>query len=178
MERVFTGKNKDMTIEELYKHNCETPSDINEHLPVLKEYYDKCDSVCEIGVRASISLSAALASNAKRVLAIDIMNVEVPECDKLTFICASSLEIEIESADFLFIDSLHTYDQLKAELNLHAKNVRKWMGFHDTTMFGLNGEDGGKGLNEAIAEFIKESGEWQYLRVLQNNNGLTILNRI
>jgi len=133
-----------MNIQELYEYNCITPSDINEHLPVLKEYYDKCEHVTEIGVRGAISLSAALASNAKKIVAIDIMNVAVPESDKLTFICASSLEIEIESTDALMIDSYHTYSQLKAELNMHSKNVRKWILMHDLQIFGLNGKDGGR----------------------------------
>ncbi len=175
---VFTGKNRDMNIEEIYKYNCETPSDISEHLPVLKEYYDQCEHVTEIGVRGGISLSAALVSNAKKVVAYDISPVSVPESDKLTFICASSLEVEIEPTDFLFIDSKHTYSQLKQELNLHAKNVRKWIGMHDTNFWGTNGENGERGLNFAINEFLTDNMSWEVELVLQNNNGLTVLKRI
>jgi uncharacterized UPF0146 family protein len=168
-----------MTIlEKQYQINCETPSDINEHLPVLKSYYDKCDSICEIGVRGAISLSAALASSASRVIAIDIMNVAVPECDKLKFICGSSLDISFGSVDALMIDSLHTYPQLKKELELHAHNVRKYILMHDTGFWGENGENGEKGLNFAIREFLATNNEWDYELVLENNNGLTILKRV
>lgn len=166
-----------MNLEELYKKNCETPSDINQHLPTLKRYYDQCDSITEIGVRGCISLSAALASKASKVTAIDIANVAVPECDKLTFICASSLDIEIEKTDFLFIDSYHTYDQLKAELNLHAKNANKWVGFHDTYYWGVNGENGTQGLMFAINEFLEENKEWSVCYSTEINNGLTIIER-
>ncbi len=164
-------------IENQYQVNANTTSDINYHLPKLREYADKCDHVTEIGVRGCVSLFAFLASNAKKVVAIDILNVATPDVEKLQFICESSLDIEIENTDFLFIDSLHTYDQLKQELNLHAKNVNKYIGFHDTTMFGLNGEDGGKGLVQAITEFRFENPEWQFEYSTILNNGLTILKR-
>lgn len=113
-----------MTIEELYNKNCITPSDINEHLPKLKEYYDKCDHVTEMGVRGCVSLSAALHSKAKKVVAIDILQVWVPESDKLQFIHGSTLEVAIEPTDFLFIDTYHTYSQLAQELELHHNNVK------------------------------------------------------
>jgi len=166
-----------MTIEELYQKNCSTPSDINQHLPTLRSYADTCESVTEIGVRGCVSLSAFLASTAKKVVAIDILNVAVPECEKLQFICASSLAIEIEPTDMLFIDSYHVYEQLKAELNLHGNKAKKYIGFHDTEMFGLNGEDGGKGLNQAIEEFMSENPSWVFEFVSEKNNGLTILER-
>lgn len=166
-----------MTIEQLYKQNCETPSDINEHLPKLKEYADKCEHVTEIGVRGCVSLSAFLASNAKKVVAIDIMNVAVPQSEKLEFINKSSLDFETEETDFLFIDSLHTYAQLKQELYIHGKHAKKYIGFHDTVMFGLNGEDGGAGLNQAITEYIREFPEWELEYFAPNNNGLSILKR-
>jgi hypothetical protein len=166
-----------MTIEELYNKNCETVSDINEHVPVLKSYYDKCEHVTEFGVRGAVSLSAALYSNAKKVVAYDIYPVAVPESDKLTFICKSSLEIEIEPTDFLFIDSLHTYDQLFSELTIHANNVNKWIGMHDTVSFGQNGEDGQKGLAFAIQDFLASNNQWEIDIAKENNNGLTILKR-
>jgi len=166
------------TIEEQYQEFCNTPSDINEHLPTLRKYYDECAHVTEIGVRGCVSLHAALASKAKKVVAIDILNVAVPICDKLDFICANDLEIEIEPTDFLFIDSLHTYKQLKAELNLHSKNVRKYIGGHDTFMFGASSEDGTTpGLLQAIAEFLSENKDWAICYSTNNNNGLTILSK-
>jgi hypothetical protein len=38
-----------------YSQLCNTPSDINEHLPCLKEYASKCESVFETGVRGCVS---------------------------------------------------------------------------------------------------------------------------
>jgi hypothetical protein len=166
-----------MNITTLYEQHCAIPSDINEHLPTLKSYYDKCYTVTEFGVRGGVSLTAALASNAQKVFAYDINPVTVPKSDKLIFTCASSLVVDIEPTDFLFIDSLHTYDQLFQELCMHSNNVNKWIGMHDTIMFGEIGEDQNKGLNYAIQDFLTTHTEWSVELIKTNNNGLTILKK-
>ena len=134
MERLSQKKYL-YNMEEKYKELCNTPSDINQHLPKLREYADQCEHITEMGVRGCVSLYAFLVSKAKKVIAIDILDVWTPEVDKLTFICANDLEIEIEQTDFLFIDTYHNYDQLKAELKLHGNKAKKYLGFHDTTSF-------------------------------------------
>lgn len=164
-------------IEIAYNKAAATPSDINQHLPKLKEYADKCDHVTEMGVRGVVSTWAFLNSNAKKVIAIDIFDVWTPEVKKLKFICGDTTKIEIEQTDFLFIDTLHTYLQLKTELELHAKNVRKYIGFHDTQIFGNNGEDGKEGLMKAINEFLVRNIEWEMDYTTNINNGLTIIKR-
>ena len=171
-----------MTNQEIQSHYlelCITPSDINEHLPKLREYSDKCGHITEIGVRSAVSLYAFLSSNASKVIAYDIVEAyRPPEVDKLTFICADVLSIDIEKTDFLFIDTLHTYNQLTLELRRHAKNVKKYIGFHDTFMFGKNGEDGSSpGLLNAINEFLALNPEWQREYHSDKNNGLTIIKR-
>lgn len=157
---------------------CATPSDIHEHLPVLKEYADQCESVTEFGTRGCVSLYAFLASNAKTVVAYDILNVAVPACPKLQFINADVLTVEIEPTDLLFVDSKHTGPHVREELRLHAGKVRKFLILHDTQFFGATGEDGGEGLLQPIAEFLTAHPEWEMELQLTNNNGLTILKRV
>lgn len=164
-------------IEAKYQEFCNTPSDINEHLPTLRSYYDKCDHVTELGVRGCVSLFAALASNAKKVVAVDIFNVWTPEVEKLTFICADDLTIEIEETDFLFIDTRHCYEQLIQELKLHSKKVRKFIGFHDVFIFGEHGDDGGKGLMPAINEFLDDNKNFDIAYYTVVNNGLMIIEK-
>lgn len=170
-----------MTKEEIelkYQEFKNTPSDINEHLETLRGYADHCESVTEFGVRGCVSLFAFLASNAKRVVAVDILNVWVPDVPKLTFINADDLTIEIEETDFLFIDSYHTGSHLKKELDLHAGKVNKYIGFHDTGFFGITGEDGQPGLMVTINEFLSNHPEWRIIYSTDKNNGLTIMQRI
>lgn len=166
-----------MTIEEKYKELCRTPSDINEHLPTLREYADKCEHVTEFGVRGCISLHAFLASNAKQVTAYDIANVAVPDCDKLTFINADVLSVEIDPTDLLFVDTKHTASQLRDELALHSEKVQKYLIFHDTAIYGAFGEDGGPGLDAAILKFLTDAPWWRECYRSEANNGLTILER-
>ena len=80
--------------------------------------------------------------------------------------------------DFLFIDTLHDYDQLKEELRIHSSAARKYIGLHDTETFAENGETRGKeGIWRAVEEFVSQ-GEWKIKERFRNNNGLTILSRI
>lgn len=164
-------------IELRYQELCNTPSDINEHLPKLREYAEKCNHITELGVRGCVSLFAFLASNASKVVAVDILNVAVPDIEKLEFICADDLKIEIEETDFLFIDTLHNRDHCIKELYKHSDKVKKYIGFHDTEIFGIHGDDGGKGLNYAIDEFMADGTFIEVYRT-KRNNGLTIIERV
>jgi hypothetical protein len=166
-------------IEKRYTELCYTESDINEHLPILREYADKCESVTEFGVRGCVSTFAFLASNAKKVTSYDILNVEVPEYDKFKFICANDLEIEIEPTDMLFVDTIHSYTQFKQELELHASKVSKFIAAHDTKIFGRDSDDGSKlGLLDALDEFLAENDNFIICYQTDINNGLTIIERI
>ncbi len=165
-------------IEDRYQELCITESDINQHLPTLRMYADQCEAITEMGVRGCVSLFAFLSSNAKKVTAIDILNVWVPDVEKLTFICADDLQIEIEPTDLLFIDTAHNYKQLSQELALHAWKVNKFIAFHDTEIFGIHGDDGEKGLFYAIDEFLNLNRDWVSDFHTPINNGLTILKKI
>ena len=48
------------SLETKYVNLCNTHSDINEHLPTLKEYAQECNSVFETGVREVVSSYALL----------------------------------------------------------------------------------------------------------------------
>lgn len=165
-------------VQQKFEELCNTPSDINQHLPILKEYADRCETVVEFGVRGCVSTYAFLASTAKKVTSYDILDVAVPTVDKFTFICADDLEVVIEQTDMLFIDTRHCYEQLIQELNLHAGAVNKYIGLHDTFVFGVHGDDGGKGLLPAVYEFLEANKEWKQCYHTDNNNGLTILERL
>lgn len=189
------GKNKENIMNKIlenYNRHCSMQSDIHEHLPTLKEYTEKCESVTEMGVRGIVFTWAFLAGNPKKMTSYDIAPPanwgskieDVYDAVKETsidfqFILADVLKIEIEPVDLLFIDTWHVYDQLTQELKLHNKNVKKYIIFHDTTSFEFSGETPGYGgLWRAIVEFLEEHAEWELHKRYTNNNGLTILKRI
>lgn len=191
-----------MNIENIYLNLCNTPSDINEHLPTLRNYASRCEHITEMGVRGVVSTFAFAASKPKTIKAIDLFHPSVWNSSQnleliknfcknnfinFEFITGNTLEIEIEETDFLFIDTLHTYPQLKKELELHGNKAKKYIGFHDTTLYEYNDEHNSytdvfvsgpkKGLWPAIEEFIQENPHWKLEERRTNNNGLTILRR-
>lgn len=177
------------TLEEIYAEKCTQPdSNINEHLPVLRQYAEKCDHVTEMGVEYGRSMFAFMMAKPKRLVSIDRIPVEKYGIDRkdlkklaldngivFDFVEADTIEVDIEPTDLLFIDTTHTYGQLKKELERHAEKVKNYIILHDTVTYGITGEDGGDGLIKAIDEFLVENKQWKIKKQYENNNGLTIL---
>src|SRR3990167_9651099 len=117
------------TLLEKYEELCNQPSDINEHLPVLRDYASRCNHITEMGVRGVVSTYAFLMGLPEKLIGYDIgeYKEQVAECkaiaeaEKLNwnFIIADVLQVGIEATDFLFIDTFHTATQLQKELKLH-----------------------------------------------------------
>jgi len=163
-------------IQEKYQQLCETPSDINEHLPTLKKYASLCDTIVEMGVRDTVSTYGLLAGHPLWMGSVDIISpieflkeIAKQEGIDWDFIKASSLDIKFRRTDLLFIDTIHTYEQLSQELKLHAPRVTKYIIIHDTVV---------PEMKQAIDEFLTENNDWKVKEVFENNNGLTILQRI
>jgi cephalosporin hydroxylase len=87
-------------------------------------------------------------------------------------------KVEIAPTELLFVDSLHIYEQVQKELELHADKASKYLVFHDTTAYADRGEFGGRGIWPAIQEFMDTHPEWELLERRTNNNGLTTLKRV
>jgi hypothetical protein len=111
---------------------------------------------------------------------------------------AGSLDCPLEQTDLLFIDTWHVYGQLKRELERWNTYVGKYIIMHDTTVDEWAGEtirlkwnpkeqsqqsgipihEITKGLWPAIREFLASHPEWILRERYDNNNGLTILERV
>ena len=187
-------------VETLHK----SPSDINEHFPAILKYGSECNHITEMGVRGICSTWGWLACLPKEGLYTydlhdpstwggDLQSVKDTAAFyniKFEFTEANVLNIDIEPTDLLFLDTWHVYDQLKAELDRHHKQVKKYICFHDTTSFAHHGVattshhefhgelTPGKGLWDAVTEFLDEhSDEWELVERFTNNNGFTIIKR-
>ena len=186
-------------LQVLYDSCVGHPSDINEHLPLLREYAAKCEHVTEMGMRgARGSTVAFLAAQPREFISWDLNPAAIVSQAVLDLLplagrtqfqprVGDSLKVEIEETDLLFIDTLHTATQLRDELLRHGMNnsrvskVRKYLIFHDTVTFGTKGEDGTEpGLRSAIRWFQKEQAFplWKLVVDAQNNNGLVVLRHI
>lgn len=158
--------------ESLYKNACRMNSDIHEHLPLLRTLASRCEHVTEFGTRwGNGSTIAFLAAQPKTFVAWDLSPALVvsKQIESLVRVAGSTrfqprtgntLEFVTEPTDLLFIDTLHTGKQLLSELERHCNPqdprgspVRKYIVLHDTSTFGVTGEDGGVGLRTAINQF-------------------------
>ena len=179
-----------MNLQQKYEELCGVPSDIFKHLPTLKKYSEESTTIVELGVRYGDSTIALLAGNPGKMTSYDIAElfdwkkwkeIAKEEGTDFNFIKADVLDIDIESCDLLFIDTLHNYDQLKKELLHHGNKAQKYIIFHDTTSFEWYGEsyDGTSkiGIWPAIEEFLQGNPHWKIKERFTNNNGLTVLAR-
>lgn len=179
----------------------EEGSDISEHVPTLLKYGHECDHITEMGVRWIRSTWVFLGSAPKKLISYDIQDPSTWNSNiqdvydtaehynlDFTFIKANVLEVEIEETDLLFLDTWHSYKQLKAELALHASKVKKYIIFHDTTKFadvdensyevwGNEWKGEGIGIWKAIEEFLESNLEWEIIERFTNCQGLTVIGK-
>lgn len=142
-------------IEEKYNSLCNSPSDINEHLPILYKYAKECETIIECGVRGCVSswaLVFGLLNNNKENKEI-LLNDKV-ECDinellnetnnlpiKIKYEWKNDLELDLNNNyDMVFIDTWHIYGHLKRELSKFNHITNKYIILHDTTIDEVDGE--------------------------------------
>tara|TARA_R110000868_G_scaffold5867_5_gene34228 strand:- start:6047 stop:6655 length:609 start_codon:yes stop_codon:yes gene_type:complete len=151
------------SVEQTYHALSLTPSDINEHLPILKRYAEECDHITEMGVRWVVSTFAFAVAKPNTFVSIDIidprsdfenwnsfwqsgqkLNDIIQYCAEnnvnYSFVLGDTTKITINETDLLFIDTLHEYEQIKKELHLHGNKSRKYIIFHDTECFKFRNE--------------------------------------
>ncbi len=189
----LTQRQAAILLSERYVLAKNTPSDINEHIDKLKEYADQCQIIYELGVRAVCStygLIQSLIENPggdRRLVSVDIAKYphvdEVVEIAKTAGILFSFIEADVRTlqlppCDMCFIDTWHTEEQIEAELKIYPAITRKFLAFHDTTTFAVNGEDCRPGIWEPIMRFLNSHPEWVICYKSDQNNGLTVLKRV
>jgi hypothetical protein len=187
-------------ILEKYNQHKNTHSDINQHLETLYNLGKECSHITEMGVRWVSSTWPLVYSNPKKIISYDIVtNPNIIEVINLcneysidySFQEKDVLQLEIELTELLFIDTLHTYNQLIKELEIHSNKVSKYIVLHDTEFFGRvdevvyehasnfvkNNPITKQGLMTAVEDFLStELGQsWELFKIYKNNNGLTIL---
>ena len=166
----------------MFEKLCKSSSDINEHLPTLRDLATDCKHVTEMGVRYIVSTWAFIEGNPKTLVSIDIKHPsyyggDISEVERVctekgidfTFIESDSRKVKLNKTDLLFIDTDHTYELLKEELSLHGGNVKKYIVLHDT----VSCKDE---IMPAIEEFLAK-GVWKVYKHYENNNGLMVLSK-
>ena len=195
----------------LYNRSRSESSPIYQHVSRLKELAKECQSVVEIGLYDMTSSWGILRglseshSPSPSYLGIDIRIPEEQRIEKAVQICESlgiqfkfvndnDLDIEIEPADMIFIDSLHTYCHLTYELEKFSPMAKKYIAMHDTSEpWGIDDDHdyrgdyseyppeidrSKRGLWPAVTDFLAKHPEWSLLERRLNCHGFTVLKRV
>lgn len=155
-------------IDRVYNILCDTPSDINEHLPTLYKYATECGSILELGVRGCISswalLNGLLKNNKhdKHLFLNDLTECNIAGLINATkngqvevnYQWVNDLDLDIHrNFDLTFIDTWHVYGQLKRELAKFSKITNKYIILHDTTVDEIYGETIRIGWNATVQSY-------------------------
>ena len=187
VEEEVVNSDTDMGILSTLYQEASVREDIAHHLNALFVYASSVRTITELGTGSGAATAAFAFGRPDRLLTVDIAESTLarPVCDKIKaaginieYVIVSSLDINLEPVDFLFIDTWHTHDQLAAELERHHDKAQKFLGFHDMNTFGHIGEDGGLGMVHALGDFLREHPEWIINEHSPFCNGLTILRRV
>lgn len=192
-------------IDEKYHYLRSVSSDINEFFPTIVKYTRECDSVLELGVRWVTGTWAFLYGLReenkdyhlpKMYVGIDIDPLEMWDNTALDLLkkgakqrninfqfiqsndLLPSLVNSLPNFDLTFIDTVHSYEQVKDELNLYHSKTNKYIMLHDTTSFRYGGwEKDIIGIWPAITEFVYSHPEWEIWETKPEWPGLTILKK-
>ena len=192
-------------IDEKYHYLRSVTSDINEFFPTIVKYTRECDSVLELGVRWVTGTWAFLYGLReenkdyhipKTYIGIDIDPIEKWDKEALNLLQKGSKERNINFSfiqsddldpylihslpnfDLTFIDTAHSYDQVKNELDAYHSKTNKYIILHDTVSFRYGGWEGDTiGIWPAVTEFVYSHPEWEIWETLPNWPGMTVLKR-
>lgn len=149
-------------------------SDIQAHLPFLRDLAAKSKVVVELGIRtgnSTAALHAGVLDSGGHLWSVDNnpLYCNWPPHPQHTVICSDSLTAPLpEEIDLLFIDTLHTYGHTKAELALYGPRA-KIICLHDTELERPSPpepvpDDPPFPVRCAIEEYVASSGRRWYNR--------------
>ncbi len=160
--------------------------DIDNFMPYLEEVASKAHTILEIGVGKGTGSTLAFMRGLIRGISSEPLFISVDHQDYMQFkptvswwhlvigdsrstFTADAVEhILTDRPDIIFIDTDHTPEQIKMELEVWrplAKLTTVWL-FHDTYMMGKYNP-----MTDAIKEFAAKNG-WQYEDVFTEAHGL------
>lgn len=166
-------------------------SDIDGHIDTLARLAGRCNHVTEFGVRSGNSTFALIAGKPKTLVSYDVN--PCPRIEELkraareagvdfTFKLENTLTADIANTDMLFIDTVHTAEQVYAELTRHAAKVSMYLVFHDTETcaerdIGAPGQP--LGLAWGIGRYMWEQRQsWVEVEHYTHSHGLAVYKHV
>lgn len=178
--------------EKLYCEAVAEPSDISDHLIVLRNLANRNDvkSIAEFGVRKGFSTRALLAGAHGTMISVDADAIDPVLASRLrdaaleanvnfTFVQSDSLKFQCPDVDLLFLDTYHTYEFMWLELYHHGRHAQRYIAIHDTELFAHRGEDEKPiGILDAINHFLVVHPEWKIRYSSKDSCGLVVMEKV
>ena len=149
---------------------------ISEHLPTLRRLATGCENVAELGTCNGNSAFALMMGRPKTMRSVDLQEcgyidhlLRLSEISDTSFwfIRGDSREFHLSThLDLLLVDTDHTYDQVKAELQLYKDQCRRYIVFHDTSTFP-----------EIVPAIEEELTDFHMVEEYTNGHGLQVWER-
>jgi hypothetical protein len=154
-----------------------------QHDAIQRLLKDECKTYKELGTHQGGTAAAALMMKPSRVELVDISMEKYRKFAKPIFekYCAdNNIELvvkEVDSTslsslgpnvDLMLIDSRHVRQHMEAELNMHHRNVMKYIIFHDTSAVPQ--------LYQGIVNFCSRN-PWEVVERGTANVGYTVIKR-
>lgn len=173
----------------LYETYRTQPSDINEHLPYMRDLCVELDAkvVVELGVRRGVSTTAFLSAMEHTggvVWSCDIsppsVHDEIADHPQWEFVWGDDIELadEAPDCDVLFIDTSHHYTHTAAELAVYGPKAGMAILLHDTQLERPHAAPVWPPfpVRHAALEYVAANPQWEWVE-FTNNNGLGVLTR-
>lgn len=170
-------------IEAAFEALKKIPHDFRTQEDVLKGLASESKVVVELGGRRSSSSVCLLAGQPQTLRIIDPNPEGVDRLRELQgqttieHIPMRSEEVQPIPCDLLLIDTNHTGEQLKKELDLY-RDLADRIILHDTTLHLTQGENNKPGFLEVLKELVGGNGGWFVLIHVYENYGLTVFSRL
>lgn len=171
------------TINDLLQDFC-IKNNVKWYIDILIDYANKEEviDVTELGIYQGISTSAFLTTNIKKLKSYDITLSLMPvqlfkQLNKKidwTVDVKNSIKDKIDNTDLLFIDTVHTYEHVQKELELHHVSVSKFIIIHDTE-YPIKKTK--KKVSDAVLEFANTFSSWKIVLHNTNETGIMILEK-
>jgi tetratricopeptide (TPR) repeat protein len=167
-------------LDQRYQAACLEPSGINQQLPILSELARDCPHVTAVGAHEAVSL-ALLQAQPKQLVCYDL--VHSPQVEQLQALAgeteflfhkADGLQADLQETDLLVLDAQAAPEQLAEALGRQAARVRRYLVLHGRTTATMNGNGG---VAPALEAFLA-AGTFRRRQHAENNNGLTVLERV
>jgi hypothetical protein len=172
------------SVQDLFTAVQAKPRDLDQHMPILREYASKVKHATELTARRESTI-ALLTGRPETVISYSsevdghVTKAAVLVADSTRYdrrpLNPAAIVMDMQPTELVFIDTKHTYEHVLTELRTYSHAASRFMVLHDTSHYGAVGDDGGKGIIFAIADFLANNPKWFVIYQVKEQYGLTIL---